>query len=100
MSQKQFQVKPVRGYDKPHYLATHAPKSVVAEEGDDDRVHPATLLLSFLLVALVMIGLVGCYMNSEYGTEDPPDDDPDGDPPDPPDCEEGAIQCLDDWAVE
>jgi hypothetical protein len=54
-----------------------------------------------ILVIGVSIGLIGCYLRTDYIPETPqPDGGPDGDPPDPPDCEGDEVRCVDSWTPE
>jgi hypothetical protein len=88
-----FAVKPVATYDRARYFAAPAPS---APERDEDRPHPLTVALTLLLVVGISVGLIGCYMRSEYS----PDDPPDVPPTDPPDCDEGAVRCAGPSTVE
>lgn len=50
-----------------------------------------------LLVLGISIGLIGCYLRTDYVPETPqpqPDGGPDGDPPIPPDCDDGDHRCT------
>jgi hypothetical protein len=99
MSQKeQFQVKPIARYEQARYFA--APATENADAIVDDRPHPAAVALTLLLVLGISVGLIGCYMRTEYGPGEPPEPQPDADPPDPPDCDEGSLRCGDATTLE
>lgn len=99
MSQELFKVKPVQSYDEPHYFA--APVDEVEDAADEQRLHPLATVVLALLVFGLALGMIGCYMRTEFHDDDPqPDGGPDGDPPDPPLCDDGALRCADDWTVE
>jgi hypothetical protein len=98
MSDRSFEVKPVTSYEGARYPAAPAADDKVAEE----RTHPIVLLVSLVLLVGITVGLVGCYMRSDYIPETPGiDGGPDGDPPEPdgdvpePLCDEGEARCLD-----
>lgn len=97
MSHEQFKVKPVASYDEARYFAAPTDDS---EPATEEKLHPLSLFILLLLVAGISIGLIGCYMRSEYSPGDPPPDaGPDSDPPLPPDCEDGLIRCVDDLTI-
>lgn len=98
MHDRSFEVKPVTSYEGARYPAAPGADDAVAEE----RTHPLVLLVSLLLLVGITVGLVGCYMRTDYVPETPGvDGGPDGDPPEPdgdvptPVCEEGEARCLD-----
>jgi hypothetical protein len=98
MHDKAFEVKPVVRYEGAKYPAAPGPDDSPSEE----RTHPVVLLVTLLLLVGITVGLVGCYMRTDYVPETPGiDGGPDGDPPEPdgdvpePVCDDGEVRCLD-----
>lgn len=92
-----FQVKPVSQYQGARYPG----QSDADDELVEERAHPLVIIMAMILVVGVSIGMIGCYLRSDYVPETPqPDGGPDGDPPDPPDCEGDEVQCVDSWTPE
>ncbi len=98
MSKDLFKVEPVARYEKAHYFA--APVDEPRVEPADERPHPLMMFLTLVLVCGISVGLIGCYMRSEYVPGEPPDPQPDADPPDPPDCDDGEVRCADELTLE
>lgn len=87
-SKDRFQVRPVAAYHGAQYPAPLGPDDELVEE----RTHPAVQTLIFLLVVGLTVGLVGCYMRSDYHADDP-EPEPVDDPEPEPECEDGQVRC-------
>jgi hypothetical protein len=115
MSAKSFQVKPVTSYEGARYPAAFDAAVDGVPESDEERRHPAMVVFSLLLLVGIAVGLIGCYLRTDYHQPDPlpigdggpdggdggPDGSVDGgDGGPPPACDEGALQCADSTTIE
>lgn len=105
-----FTVKPVTSYEGARYPAAFDAAVDAVPEADEARRHPAMVVLSLLLLAGIAVGMIGCYLRTDYHQPDPlpidggpdggGDGGPDGGDAAPPRCDEGALQCADSTTIE
>lgn len=102
MNNDMFQVKPIDTYTGARYPSAHTTEP--AGETFEERNRPLLFLVSLVLIVGITVGLVGCYLRSDYVPETPqpqPDGGPDGDGGDgDPPCTDGDLRCSDDWTLE
>ena len=96
MSDSRFEVRPVERYDGARYPGLGGGEP--SEQADEQRPSPLATLLVVLLAAGLVVGLIGCYMRSDYTPDDPRPPTPDGGPD--PDCTPDALRCASDLVLE
>jgi hypothetical protein len=105
MSVELFKVEPVTSYEDARYPAAFDAATDGVPAPDETQRHPAMLVLSLVLLVGIAVGLIGCYLRTDYHQPDPtpidggPDGGDGGDGGPPPGCDDGALRCADPSTV-